>query len=364
MILTTEHSQSRRRGFTLVELLVVIAIIGVLVALLLPAIQSAREAARRSQCLNNEKNIALSCLNYESSKGSFPPGSINTDKASTSGMGWPVLILPYIEQAAVGDDARERFKEQIEKNKSGDAYGSEMNDLNRLLLPMYLCPSDPDLKNQDEKFGDATRKGMSYAGVSGSYYSRTGVCGKKQADGHLCVSTDLGFFGANNFDGLLIQDWPVELRQATDGTSNTYLIGERTYQIRAWMIGAYWSSTDPDGPQPGGGRGGNAAAGTPKGPQPATAFFACKNLDSRWPINHSPFDGAYVAHNNALGDRPEILPKPNGVIAVNDLPFASNHPGGANFCLGDGGVRFVNEDIDLNAFLAFGSRNGGEVINE
>src|SRR5688572_29808677 len=104
-------SPSRRRlvGFTLVELLVVIAIIGILVALLLPAIQAAREAARRTKCQNNLKNIALAVLNYESSNDELPPGSLNAVGASQSGLGWPVLILPYLEDAPVTEEALEQY---------------------------------------------------------------------------------------------------------------------------------------------------------------------------------------------------------------------------------------------------------------
>ena len=112
------HKTRRTRSvaFTLVELLVVIAIIGVLVALLLPAIQAARESARRSQCQNQLKNIALACLNFESAKGTLPPGSVNTAVSQGSGLGWPVHILPYIEESTVSEEALTKYK------SSADAY--------------------------------------------------------------------------------------------------------------------------------------------------------------------------------------------------------------------------------------------------
>ncbi len=155
--------RTARPAFTLVELLVVIAIIGVLVALLLPAVQAARESGRRIHCQNNLKNIALSCSNYESAKGELPPGSVNTKVKQGSGLGWPVHILPYIEQSTVSEEALAKYQER------NDAYSSVMDELNSLLPPMYLCPSDPDLAHQREKYGNANRKAMSYAGVTGSY---------------------------------------------------------------------------------------------------------------------------------------------------------------------------------------------------
>src|SRR3972149_2902769 len=109
---------TRRAGFTLVELLVVIAIIGILVALLLPAIQAARAAAQRTQCQNNLKNIALACLNYESSKGELPPGGLHALGDQQSGLGWAVLILPFVEESTVSEDALEKYK------TGGDAYGA------------------------------------------------------------------------------------------------------------------------------------------------------------------------------------------------------------------------------------------------
>ena len=211
-----------RGAFTLVELLVVIAIIGILVALLLPAIQSAREAARRTSCVNGLKNIALACLNYESSKGSLPPGSTLAapNKGTASGIGWPVLILPYVEESTVSEKVIAAYK------TTGDAYADDstntttngaMVSMNSLMLPVYLCPSDPDLKYQQEKYGttDAAkaRKGMSYAGVMGSYYSRTGVSKPTKVAGYYCV---WGSPSPSDLLGPRQLRWPVDSRLARD----------------------------------------------------------------------------------------------------------------------------------------------------
>lgn len=351
-----------RPAFTLVELLVVIAIIGVLVALLLPAVQAARESARRMSCVNNQKNIALACLNYESSKGALPPGSKNVGGQQQSGFGWMVWILPYLEQSGVSEQALAA----IEEDGVQGAYDNELNFLNSLLLPMYLCPSDPELKDQEEKFGSTAaakaRKGMSYAGVSGSYYSRTGLCPPSKDSNDYCIWSSINpgdLFGPNNFDGLLIQDWQVELQQASDGLSNTLLVGERTYQIRAWMLGAYWvGQTDP----PRGRR--NQTTDPPPGPQPSTAFFGCKNVNDIALLNHDPYDACYIGHDNNLGDRPQVPDSTPRTLSVNNLPFGSRHPAGVNFCFGDGSTRFLNEDIDVLVYLALGSRNGGEVVSD
>jgi prepilin-type processing-associated H-X9-DG protein len=172
------------------------------------------------------------------------------------------------------------------------------------------------------------------------------------------VSTDATstnpFFGANNFDGLIIQDWPVELQEVTDGTSNTYMISERNYQIRAWMIGAYWRDASPV-----------KVGKRVDGPQAVAALFAMKNLSDKVRLNHQPLtDGFYISHDNSMGDRPEKPSTVKGWVTVNDLPFASYHSGGVNFAMGDGGVRFVSESIDVPTYLAFGSRNGDDLVGQ
>ncbi|MEX2309029.1 MAG: DUF1559 domain-containing protein [Pirellulales bacterium] len=375
-----QHATRRReRGFTLVELLVVIAIIGILVALLLPAIQAAREAARRTQCQNNLKNIALACLNYESTKGELPPGSLlavddlGRIRDQYSGLGWPVLIMPYLEDADIAEDAIEAFKETDNAYTSGPTGAAAVFDrLNKLKPQMYLCPSDGELPYQIEKFANPDWKGMSYAGVAGSYFARTGDCptGSKRP-GHFCITagdpaSNTYLFGANNYDGLLVQHWPVSLESATDGLSKTLMIGERWYQIRTWMIGAYSKPNPQDPPSD------RTRVAVANGPQPMTAFFASKNLSDRWPINHSPFVACYQDHQNTYpdrggGDRPTLPPQVvNGHdwISVNDLPFGSLHQGGANFCFGDGSVTFLQDEIDIKTFLAMGSRNGDDNVGD
>ena len=191
-------SRHSLRGFTLVELLVVIAIIGVLVALLLPAVQAARESARRMTCLNNIKQIGLACLNYETSNGSLPEGarpniSERSGKYSANnGLSFHVTILPYAEQGIVMDRLFEELKEKTVKKSSrggGDPYLEEPNiyDLNgvfeemRLLsVSAYLCPSDDQIF--DDIVDDEQYTSRSYFGVTGSAHSREEFPGQLKDD--------------------------------------------------------------------------------------------------------------------------------------------------------------------------------------
>jgi prepilin-type N-terminal cleavage/methylation domain-containing protein/prepilin-type processing-associated H-X9-DG protein len=339
------------KGFTLVELLVVIAIIGVLVALLLPAVQAAREAARRMKCQSSTKNIALACLNYESAIGAYPPGAVpvwDTDGSGKNGLGFHALILPYIEQGSLSNDVKafiDRFK-QANNGKSPDAYA--LADAGAVRMDIYTCPSD-NINEVADKFNDKLTA-SSYSGVAGSYMSRAVspwplLATSTQNKGIGGAVAGGNGIGAINVDGMLFPGYGVETREVTDGTSNTVMIGERWYQLRAWTVGVYWSGSAP-----------------PKGNTPLnSASSSCKNIYAKYPLNASlDTIGYYVYHDNAV-DRPPTAGTKS--VNFNDIPFGSFHAGGANFGRADGSVEFIQDSIDTSIYTAIASRNGEETIS-
>lgn len=196
----------RRRtgGFTLVELLVVIAIIGILIALLLPAVQAAREAARRAQCTNNLKQIGIALHNYHDTLNTFPPGFLLIQAENWCGWGWAVFLMPYVENQGLYDrlDPNRRSLIQV-KNHAAD------QKLLQTVIPGMRCPSDtsPDLNS------NAVRQVDGYTVATANYI------------GHR------GFFSRNNGNtinqGVLQGNVSVKMREITDGTSNTFAGGER-----------------------------------------------------------------------------------------------------------------------------------------
>jgi prepilin-type N-terminal cleavage/methylation domain-containing protein len=349
------------QAFTLVELLVVIAIIGVLVALLLPAVQAAREAARRMSCQNNLKSCALGCLNYESANGSLPAGAQNGDSAyeAHNGFSWNFQILPYLEQGALSAQTMALVQQRkvSSPNDSYDAY-EVMRDFGKG-ASIFACPSDDQAVDNSSGVINANYIASSYGGVMGSYASRMDVstCNEVTRGGqHECAGERDRFYGATNFDGLLTQDMPIELRTATDGLSNTLMIGERWYQLRGWAVGLYWTR-DP------GATSSRPTPGTkPKGPTPDTAMSACKNMTERYPLNpNHDVVGYFYGHQKDV-QRPFGAGTPL-TMPYNDTPWASSHPGGVHFSLGDGGVRFVSDGVDMKIMTAMASRNGDETAS-
>jgi prepilin-type N-terminal cleavage/methylation domain-containing protein/prepilin-type processing-associated H-X9-DG protein len=294
--------RSSRRGFTLVELLVVIAVIGVLVGLLLPAIQAAREAARRSQCSNNLRQLALALQNYHAQHGAFPAGARLHQVNNQPGVSWRVLTLPFIEQAPL--------YEQINPLPDG---GAEDWSPQKTTVAALICPS-ADPPSQDAQ----DLKESHYAAGSGAGRDEERI----DLEDIVCGDVDV--------DGVLYVVSRVKATGITDGTSNTLLLGERTYIWRDWMSGATKTGNPPT----------------------RICTGASKNI--RYPINADPWQfGFFVGHLQA----PEGAPR---TMLLNDLQFASEHPGGAHFALADGSVHFVGEELDFTVFQDLSTRDGGE----
>lgn len=359
-----KSSAQRRSAFTLVELLVVIAIIGILVALLLPAIQAAREAARRTKCVNNLKNIGLACLNYESANKCYPPSSTiarNSKYPTANGLSWCVLILPYVEESGIGDSIKTYVDNYRKANTNNDGSPQDPDvydpafstQSNAAELTLYQCPSDQTAEIVD-KFNKSFKSG-SYSGVAGSYKSRPGAStcpSDYTAAGYLkipCV-TDL------NIDGMLFPGGSVKVRtkSVTDGTSKTLMIGERWYQLRVWTAGNYYSGM----------MGSGIKTSFPTSVPTGSYSSAAKNISQNIPPNPNlDVVGCYSGHDNAT-DRPNMANLGVCKTPFNDLPFGSFHPGVTHFVRADGGTEVIANDIDLAVYAAFASRNGGEVFNQ
>ena len=309
------------RGFTLVELLVVIAIIGILIALLLPAVQAAREAARRSQCSNNMKQIGLAIHNYHDSHKKFPPGYMGDPPNNPGGCGqvhhdrpgwgWAAYILPYMEQGSLYDQlAISGTKKAVCSTPTGAQDDPAVGDpaLQDTLISGYRCPSavDPDLNPSRDTANNGDHGTSNYAGVAGVDW--TGVDGNGLK----------AIFG----DGTV---YVASFRDFQDGTSNTFAVGEKfgnrtpagdpVLSNFVEYYGAIWVGIPPD-----------TRAATTVGRLAPT--------------------GTYAVNGDSIN------------------AFASLHPGGAQFLLGDGHVRFVSENADQATLSAVGVMNDGTVTGE
>jgi prepilin-type N-terminal cleavage/methylation domain-containing protein/prepilin-type processing-associated H-X9-DG protein len=340
------------RGFTLVELLVVIAIIGILVALLLPAIQSAREAARRSSCSNNLKNLGLAALNFHNSRKHFP---LNYGAAwggespiDQPGVGWILDMLNELEESALYDQFKQggayngRFREDRAHLVLPNAgiistnNGISCPQLLQTQLSILGCPSDPDpekVKPGQFQFNGAveTRVAVTnYKGVLddtflgetyGSPFANDDPPSGDYSDPppefepgavHDCHHNlrCRGFFFRQSYQR------PVKLSSVTDGTSHSLMIGEDL----------------------------------PSYNRHSPAFYS----NGSWCSCNIPL-------NSLISLQPEGL---DLEFWWDQQGFRSRHPGGVQFCLADGSVRFVNDSISHTAYRASCTRNGDELINE
>jgi len=287
-------------GFTLVELLVVITIIGILIALLLPAVQAAREAARRAQCTNKLKQLGLALHNYAAAQGEYLP--VGSPGDATHGLF--TTLLPYLELGNIHDEV----------DLDGDTY---VETHRYTVVDAYVCPSWP---------GSPVFRNMPNHHMDGAVSTYQGTAGTIREGEDFVSAPNNGHIPKNGLFG-----WGLVRRLADirDGLSNTLAMGEFVHRdhkptsgfapapgnVRSWILGA--------------GNTGN------KG------LYTCKVIE--YPIN---------TRLDRIAD---------GVF-FNYLPMGSYHPGGANFLRADGSVQFLSESIKLKTYQDMATRDGGEVI--
>jgi len=311
-----QRPSKRCRGFTLVELLVVIAIIGILIALLLPAVQAAREAARRAECSNKLKQIGLALHNYHDTFKVFPKGlawathgaNNFSPPATHSAISWRAQILPFLEQSGVYD----KINFGLPVNSTS---GTPSNlDIARMPLPAYLCPSDV--------YGDVTKSGDLY--LWNNWCFPHGGCQRDQPLGVTSykgingngydISFTASFYPHGMFDRRKGQ-W-LKMRDVIDGTSNVLFVGEISPEWYAWPTWMAWSSP----------------MSTHEGPNFVHRTY--KDFGHRLKDNKHGWTDSLTAN--------------------------SFHPGGSQFLMVDGSIHFVSETIDLAMYRQLGHPQDGQ----
>jgi prepilin-type N-terminal cleavage/methylation domain-containing protein/prepilin-type processing-associated H-X9-DG protein len=307
----------RRRAFTLIELLVVIAIIGILISLLLPAVQKIREAAARMQCSNNLKQWALAAHNYHTANERFPPGINKANPDTTRRYNWFVALLPYMEQNAA----------YAQYNQNPATWNTNLNDpatntFGGPIAPIavtfkaMVCPSD---RGMPGVYRDTTQSPPEQWALI-SYKANAGTVSYPN--------------GSETKDGVFWVSQPgVRITEITDGTSNTLLFGERDsfdpiYDQYTGDLLHYWG----------------------------WAYYASNAGDV--------LSGTSVPLNFVLpGNFPTLTAGQQSLLVVQRRGgFGSGHTGGANFALADGSVQFVHNSIAPAVYAALGTRAGGEVV--
>ena len=312
----------KRRGFTLVELLVVIAIIGVLVALLLPAIQAAREAARRAQCTNNLKQLALAAHNYHDANKKFPTGArlpIDVSGRPTVGTNLWVELLSYIEEDSLYKDW------DFNDNRNNVAGGTSA--IQAQVIKFLVCTSDP-LSEPVWQLESALTPPWSWGFYGMSSYG--GNAGKRSIQ-----TGPPPALPRMSRDGIFFIDSNIHMKDITDGASKTLLMGERYHDDPEFdrRYDIVWAGSAP---MAGYGRWGYVAG---PGANGAVTLHSAAPINYRMPPN---------------GDLSNLEDRA--------CAFGSGHPGGANFALADGSVRFIAEDLPLEQLQDLSTRAGQEVV--
>ena len=321
MSLPNNRFRFLRQGFTLIELLVVIAIIAVLIALLLPAVQQAREAARRSQCKNNLKQLGLAVHNYHDTFNKLPIGT----RSDTTAPNWRIGILPYLDQAPV-------FNQLNFAGSFANGYGNN-TVLQNLLIVVYKCPSSPLSGLSTTVAGNSTNPGMThdYVGIAGATDASLPASG---------CSPQHRYGGISCFNGMLPASFNYGFRDATDGLSNTIMIGEQSGTINNVDVRANYN----------GGWGGYTQS------MASTAAYASwTSTTDTWgtgitTIRYSPNP------KTAAGGTDEVYDQ--------NTALTSFHVGGVHALMSDGAVRFISDNLSYPTLATLGSRADGVVVGE
>jgi|688.fasta_scaffold00031_100 prepilin-type N-terminal cleavage/methylation domain-containing protein/prepilin-type processing-associated H-X9-DG protein len=300
------------RGFTLVELLVVIAIIGILVGLLLPAVQAAREAARRMQCSNNLKQIGLAAHNYESSMKVLPSGYVRTN--NQEGWGWAALLLPYTEQGSLYEQlvvGRGNLNQIISSPPANFA------QLIQTPISSFICPSDSGYEGDgilpDSPIGRAPFAigGAEIKPALSNYKAAAGPLSPQQGGSTVTSRDSRGVFYGNS---------RLSISGITDGSSNTMAFGEADTRVRR---GGAWLGSR---------RNNNMSH--------SSVYYVVSWAGARL---NQPGVAPFPPHGN--NGSPDANPGFNTPPGCNQ-GFGSLHAGGANFCYADGSVHFISQDIE------------------
>lgn len=328
------NSLERRRGFTLVELLVVIAIIGVMVGLLLPAVQAAREAARRMQCSNNLRQMGLALHNYHDAYNAFPIGSRSHPTIvprNSHGTNWRTSILPYLEQAPLFDQLN---FETGSFAGVGTSFNNGNEVLSGLMVNVYKCPSSTIGPFETDQGTSNPQRSMmhEYVGVAGSYPDPGGR-------GNVCKQSVRGMVCRN---GLMLANENKGLRHAVDGTSNTIVIAEQSGLVDKMPIRANYN---------GGWTGTSADPGHP--------VYTVSDV----PTNHNFYHTGLSVIRWAINAPTSVANSSNQCYMTNTV-INSLHPGGIQVALGDGSVRFLSESLDMETLRRLGAGDDGMTISE